>query len=453
MQKVILIIHFLFLTIHYGLTQTVEIQGELKVSTVNPNNASEDVLVRNMDGSIAKRNAQTIGGVPVSGIVLSEVDDNPILLTAGFLKTGMSLFPFRQSGINGTTHGSWQTSSVVPPSVPGDNASSVWTGNEFIIWGGSVSGSKINLGIRYHPVSDSWTSTSLVNAPAARDFHTANAINGTMIIWGGRNSSNQAINTGSIYDPTSNTWTAISQVNAPSPRYWHKSVVVNNKLIIWSGFNGSTLFNDGGIYDPVTDSWTPVTSTNAPAGRARFAMVNFDHKIMIYGGEDTGGTVNTAGIYNIDNNTWQAVPAAPVGKVRHGGVFTGNELLFYGGTGSTTHVKYNPVSNSWSNITSNPNVVTSANNSDLNCFWTGTEMLVWANGGTSTGGKYNPLTDSWTLINTHNQPTVLTFNYSVWTGNKFITYGSGQAQTGIYDPLPTGFAPPVNKPYYFYEKN
>lgn len=42
------------------LGQQVEVEGQLKVTTINQNNASTDVLVKNADGTISKRSASTI---------------------------------------------------------------------------------------------------------------------------------------------------------------------------------------------------------------------------------------------------------------------------------------------------------------------------------------------------------------------------------------------------------
>ena len=61
----------------------------------------------------------------------------------------------------------------------------VWTGSEMIVWGGEFSGYS-NTGGRYNPSTDSWTATSLTNAPSARDGHTAVWTGSEMIVWGGR---------------------------------------------------------------------------------------------------------------------------------------------------------------------------------------------------------------------------------------------------------------------------
>lgn len=61
MRNVILV-SLVILDWGFGKAQTVEVQGQLKVTTVNQNNASTDVLVRNTDGTVGKRYAGTIGG-------------------------------------------------------------------------------------------------------------------------------------------------------------------------------------------------------------------------------------------------------------------------------------------------------------------------------------------------------------------------------------------------------
>ena len=59
--------------------------------------------------------------------------------------------------------------------------------------------------------------------------------------------------------------------------------------------------------------------------------------------------------------------------------------------------------------------------------WTGTEMIVW--GGQSypfvlnTGGRYNPSTDSWTATSTTNAPDARYQHTAVWTGTEMIVWG------------------------------
>ena len=60
--------------------------------------------------------------------------------------------------------------------------------------------------------------------------------------------------------------------------------------------------------------------------------------------------------------------------------------------------------------------------------WTGSEMIVW--GGTNfsnylnTGGRYNPSTDSWTATSTTNAPSARARHTAVWTGSEMIVWGA-----------------------------
>lgn len=54
------ILFLMFTLLIQTYAQTVEVQGQLKVTTVNQNNAANDVLVKNADGTVTKRDAATI---------------------------------------------------------------------------------------------------------------------------------------------------------------------------------------------------------------------------------------------------------------------------------------------------------------------------------------------------------------------------------------------------------
>ena len=59
--------------------------------------------------------------------------------------------------------------------------------------------------------------------------------------------------------------------------------------------------------------------------------------------------------------------------------------------------------------------------------WTGSEMIIWggqSNGGLlDTGGRYNPATDTWTFTNSSGAPTARSGHTAIWTGNEMIVRG------------------------------
>ena len=59
------------------------------------------------------------------------------------------------------------------------------------------------------------------------------------------------------YGPTGcvDYWIDTSPIDAPPARNYHTAVWTGSEMIIWGGWNGPGL-NTGGRYDPTTDSWT-----------------------------------------------------------------------------------------------------------------------------------------------------------------------------------------------------
>jgi N-acetylneuraminic acid mutarotase len=58
--------------------------------------------------------------------------------------------------------------------------------------------------------------------------------------------------------------------------------------------------------------------------------------------------------------------------------------------------------------------------------WSGSEMIVWGGLGDSgylgTGGRYNPGTNSWTPTNTNNAPSGRSGHTAVWSGSEMIIW-------------------------------
>ena len=94
-------------------------------------------------------------------------------------------------------------------------------------------------------IDDTWTFTSIPNAPEARTEHTAVWTGSEMIVWGGVNGFG-VFNTGGRYNPSTDTWTATSTTNAPSARAGHTAVWTGSEMIVWGGADAISFFNTGG---------------------------------------------------------------------------------------------------------------------------------------------------------------------------------------------------------------
>ena len=156
-----------------------------------------------------------------------------------YLKTGGRYNP----GTN-----SWTATSIINAPSARISNTAVWIGNEMIVWGGYNGVNHLNTGGKYNPNTDSWTATTTTNAPAARDFHTAVYAGSEMIVWGGEGQNYNSLNTGGRYNASANSWTATTTTNAPAPRNEHTAVWTGTEMIVWGGWDGSTNLNTGGKY-------------------------------------------------------------------------------------------------------------------------------------------------------------------------------------------------------------
>ncbi len=132
--------------------------------------------------------------------------------------------------------------------------------------------------------------------------------------------------------------------------------------------------------------------------------------------------------------------AAPSARSDHVAVWTGSEMIIWGGASSTPLFDgaiYNPGKKTWRTMSklNAPPLFTASK-----AVWTGSEMIVWnggVNGGSPRGAIYNPQTDSWRLISMNSAPSPRLSETCIWTGEEMIVWG-GRANFGAMAPLNTG---------------
>jgi len=209
------------------------------------------------------------------------------------------------------------TATSGPPDAR-DSHTSIWTGSEMIVWGGSANQITLNTGAKYNPSTDIWTVMSAANSPSARSHHTVVWSGSEMIVWGGQDENFVPLNTGGRYNPSTDTWSPISDTNAPTARSGHTAVWAGNDMIVWGGGDGSDYFNSGGRYNPNLDSWTNTSTTNAPDARTNHTAVSTGDEMIVWGGIDAVNWFNTGGSYNPATDSWTAnsTTNAPVGRER-----------------------------------------------------------------------------------------------------------------------------------------
>ena len=147
---------------------------------------------------------------------------------------------------------------------------------------------------------------------------------------------------------------------------------------------------DAGDPPCIDDTWTPTTTSNAPFGRAFHTAVWTGSEMIVWGGGAGGvGDTNTGGRYSPSTDSWAAtaIPNAPTARSGHTAIWTGSEMIVWGGT--------------------------------------------FNSGSLNTGGRYNPITDAWTATTTDNAPSARDSHTAVWTGSEMIVWGGHNTTKGF----------------------
>jgi len=267
----------------------------------------------------------SVGGDFSSLAAVSTDSSDPILTNSGFQ---------RFSTLSETA---WQSAANVDGPLPRYRHTTVWTGAEVLVWGGSLQG-----GIRgdgggiYQTGANQWSKLSPVNAPSDRRRHAAVWTGTEMIVWGGFVYPGFLAD-GGRYNPVSAGWGSLSEVNAPIERSDHGMVWTGSQMIVWGGLNGDGVLGSGAAYDPVLDVWAALPSVDAPEPRFGHSIVWAGDRLLVWGGRDAVGRPVQTGAQLIFENgiatSWQAIniDGAPSGRFQHTAVWSGDKWLVWGG--------------------------------------------------------------------------------------------------------------------------
>jgi N-acetylneuraminic acid mutarotase len=343
----------------------------------------------------------------------------------------------------------WHPISPVRAPAARSRHSAVWTGTEMIIWGGRDSTKPLGDGASFSPASDAWMNLSDAGAPSPRAGHTAVWTGREMLVWGGIGNGLPGYRgDGAAYNPASHSWRALPVSGAPGPREGQTAVWTGQSMIIWGGHGtripgaAGTALDDGASYDPQADEWTPVAGIAAPSPRYGHTAVWTGQEMIVWGGTDGTSVLGDGGAYNPTTKTWRALAArgAPRARAFQTAVWTGSTTLVWGGLGAGSlpladGAAYDPVSNAWI-----PLSAAGAPSPRLNhtAVWTGRDMLIW--GGVSEtssvlgdGGQYAPATDTWRPLVSSGAPSPRALHSAIWTGSQMIIWGGANAAGPLGD--------------------
>ncbi len=307
-----------------------------------------------------------------------------------------------------------------------------------------------------------WSPLSTTNEPDCRTSFAVAWTGTDLLIWGGVFFAPEmyVYDNGAKYHANTDTWTNISVSWVLGTRDHAASVWTADRWLIWGGSAEGVNWpaKDTAIsYDPTTDTWTILSTTAAPTGRILHTAIWTGSEMIVWGGLDyVVGALDDGARYSPTTDSWSPMntAGAPTPRSSHTAVWTGTEMIVWGGLKAYESplgdgAVYDPMTDQWRPISMigapSPRYKHSA-------VWTGSELVVWGGQTSYTakplgdGGRYNPKTDTWTSIAMTDAPTPRAQHTAVWTGTKMVVWagmvhGDRTNTGGIYDPQSDTWTP------------
>jgi len=145
------------------------------------------------------------------------------------------------------------------------------------------------------------------------------------------------------YSAADDAWGDMKRDGEPTARDYLVRLWTGEKLLVWGGIaqlgdKSWVNHDDGALYDPTADRWTAMSQSDAPAGRyATDRTVWTGDQLIVWGGLSYGTGMNydpvvtsldDGGVYDLASDTWTPIAAA---GAPHGGLapfaWTGEELV------------------------------------------------------------------------------------------------------------------------------
>jgi hypothetical protein len=180
---------------------------------------------------------------------------------------------------------------------------------------------------------------------------------------------------------------------------------------VWGGVDANDNDPDGGgaVYQTAESAWKPMAQAGQPSYRSTFTGVWTGKELIVWGGEgsDLSGT---GGAYDLEHDAWRPLATVGAPSPRHvqAAIWTGTEMIVWGGEA------YVGVENSGKPIVGN----------------------------TNTGALYDPVHDTWRPTSLDGAPEPRKEHFAVWTGARMLVMG-GEVLVGPEDALVGGLYDPV----------
>jgi hypothetical protein len=184
--------------------------------------------------------------------------------------------------------------------------------------------------------------------------------------------------------------------------------------------------------------WEPMSTTGVPAGRVDFASVFSGTEMVVWGGCGSSFSgycsypLDSGGRYNPTTDSWVATSTtgAPTPRKAAQAVWTGTYLVVWGNGGDPSGGRYAPASDSWS--ATSTGTYCPAGRHDHSLVWSGTYAIVWGGeldpgGLTNTGGRYDPSADGWSIMTTAGAPMLREFHTATYSSADLMIVWGGMS--------------------------
>jgi hypothetical protein len=161
----------------------------------------------------------------------------------------------------------WRDIAKAPPGFDGRSGHvQVWTGERWIVWGGTSQGVRRADGQQFDPHTNEWR--PMAASPLSPRTNVASAfLSDQLFIWGGDIASGGTVyrsaDDGALYDPKRDVWTLLP----PSPLRGAGGAVaigssVGEHVFVWGGrFDGIAYPSRGATYS-TSSGWTPIAPSS-----------------------------------------------------------------------------------------------------------------------------------------------------------------------------------------------
>ena len=213
------------------------------------------------------------------------------------------------------------------------------------------------------------------------------------------------------------------------------------ELLVWGGGAGEGWPATGAAFDPVAREWRRLAEAPLERSGGRTAVWT-GRELILWGGEKRGGNheaPDSGAAYDPKTDSWRELPEAPAWSfANHTAVWTGEEMIVWGGVGMNRGAAFDPVADEWRYIAPSP----IEGRHGHTAVWTGTEMLVWGGrsvwggaddpGPFATGAAYDPASDTWRELSA--APVAgRDLHTAAWSGSEMIVWGGWSERDPIHE--------------------